>query len=79
MQQKVFDIIHSHTFGSSGAEQLMVVIGTARMGKSYRINAIQRLHASGQRCVLRGGVEPANVGAARHHGARAHTGTMDPR
>jgi len=44
MQRHAFNIIHSHTFGSSLSEQLlMIVVGTAGTGKSYLINAIRQL------------------------------------
>ena len=44
MQRKAFDIVEKHCFGSSQHVQLlMVVVGTAGMGKLFLINAIRQL------------------------------------
>lgn len=44
MQQKAYNLVHKHTFGSHQDDQLlMLVLGTAGTGKSFLINAIDQL------------------------------------
>jgi hypothetical protein len=69
-QRLAFNIVDSHCFGSSRHKQLlMIVIGTARTGKSFLINSIRSLFAERHCCTQVKITAPTGIAAANISGS----------